>query len=254
MKSGRRSGRTTGNSYGDTLQLLARPLRYFDLGDPAGPAIARNHVAQAGSNGTYVNAEDADFRWPASVLTGPRRAAHDFDGVGERFSTSAALVNGLTRISMGAWITLDSLAASFVLMGCNHAVNRYCYLYIRATTGIVDVEMADGTTAISGTNDGTAVVVGRPTFVGVTWTGTQVKRYVNGVKVGTTDSWSGTALNDGGRPFFYGALNNAGVASNFLDGRMSHPFVTARALSDAEWMSLYVAGRSRHLGRPRAAA
>ncbi|TIT90391.1 MAG: LamG domain-containing protein [Mesorhizobium sp.] len=196
------------------------------------------------SNGTTPVAADSDpIGWAKSPVASQRIATQDtasarpfwktpnfarLDGADDNWLTTlnpSAAMSLFSRINMPA-----APSTTHIIAGAQVSVDRLYYGITAAGKlgGSVGVNV---TNTIVGTND----LRGRKLTVGMTFDGTTVKLFEDGVAVysGGQNGVVGTAA-----PIRIGAGNQGGVASNFFPGDIFNALAINRALSPAEILSL----------------
>lgn len=213
---------------GTVLAVLAALLQgapasdlilYWPLDEAAGPTAAD---AEGGNPGTYVGTPAPSTDRPTLLFTNDRSLS--FDGTSDALSRSAVtgLAAGNTPHTLATWIKVVALPANrawIALLG-NAGAGAHHWLLNSAGTTQFGVW--------NGTQKQPVLPVGEWHHVAVTFDGTNLAAYVDGVEVGTA---APASFNLQGVPFTVAQAHNN---ENFFNGILDDVRIYDRALTAAE--------------------
>ncbi|MFH0920724.1 MAG: LamG-like jellyroll fold domain-containing protein, partial [Fibrobacterota bacterium] len=205
------------NGFIDDARLFNRVLEANEIATLA--ATATEDISGNALHGAPIG---------ASVTTsGKSGNAYSFDGSNDYILVpDAAALEGMANFSMEAWIKPT------VLGSYNTIVNkRYCYLLTVDNTGKLQVYFGTGAGwgSLTVTSAG-AVTTGSWYHIAMTYNGTTVKTYINGIQDANTGAKTGTiATNTDPVEIGYRALE----ASQPFSGTMDEVVIYHQALTDS---------------------
>lgn len=176
---------------------------------------------------------------------GPQGDTGDWDGTADwMYITDAAQTNleGTGNFGIAAWMNLDTFSAALYVVASkfNGAENKRGYLFGPQESSGSLLRFQVETDAVTVTY-GSGFSTGTWYHIGMTFdtTSNNVKFYVNGSQVGTTQTMS-TNVTDYVTEFELGSLNNGGA--NRLDGKMNQICFWNKDVSATEFSDLYNSG------------
>jgi hypothetical protein len=193
-------------------------------------------LSLSGNNGTLTNGPTYSTNGGGTIV---------FDGTNDYVSLPNNLVGGFTGLTYGVWVYVNSLNNSSAYPGYIGAVvnnnasnNINLGIWISSTKQHIEISTtAQQNQAYEGTID---VPIQQWYYASMTWDGTYLTEYVNGVK-GRQVTTNGSILSD---TTFFG-LGQHGGGIYFFDGKMSNVQVYNRALSATEVLQNYNATKGR---------
>jgi hypothetical protein len=205
----------------------------------ASPPLMHAHLEFDQASGT--SATDASGNgWNGTLVNGPLWSpgiignAVDLDGTNDYVRIPSGVVNGLTEVTIAAWVNLDSLNnwARLFDFGAGTTTN----MFLAPRSGITNLPVFAITTSGSGgeqrINSSTAIATGAWTHVAVTiGTGTGII-YVNGLEVGRNSSMSLIPAALGATTQNY--IGRSQYSDPYLNGRVDDFRIYDEALSATE--------------------
>lgn len=203
-----------------------------------------------GNHGTLTNMS-AGTDWVGATVRGKSGFALDFDGTNDYVTIANKVVHSPTRITLALWYNTRTLPNSdfpyrFCLVSNADSSPPYGAWEIRGASSTT----LEGIVAISGESRTIALgtmVQNVWTFVTVTYDGTSLKGFRNGIEQ-ETKSYSGTAGTTP-QPIMLG--ENPGTPNRPYNGLLSDFSIYNRAISPAEIYELYRRGPGWYQRFPR---
>lgn len=189
------------------------------------------------------------------TLSGPVRGigrvgqALNFDGTNDYVDNSNSAVLKPTNFTLSTWTYADTGDATTYRLIFNPSYSdsgwdngwSLSQADDTATSGPYVVRWGDGTNPSAGTITGSTNIVGGWHHAVVTFDGTTMSLYVDGVLENSANAstlaYSGTNLNS-----YTGGGGSGGLGLNYFDGRIDETRLYSRALSTAEVKALYDIG------------
>ncbi len=201
-----------------------------------------------GNNGTLTSGP--------TVTSGMVGQALNFDGSNDYVSVGDSAVftpsGSGASISVSAWVRLESLPSSGSSYGIvakddfGTPADRSWSIVVLSAGGIqwLVSQVSDGATRMLISPTTNTLTLGAWTHIVSVYNGSDDTGYVyfNGVQDATTNTTALTGIFDSAIPVRIGAIDNSGVA-RFFDGQIDEVRIYNRALSAAEIIELYNAGR-----------
>ncbi len=203
-------------------------------------------VSVKGNNLTATNIDSTD------AVSGVRDEAYDFNGTDEYLSCTDADCGGTSGLdigsnewTVGSWIKTSSTnRQSIITKGTTsdysyelEASCPYC-----STTGASRFAIyQSGGAPYSSVCSNTDITDGKWHYITATWDPdtTTTKIYIDGILENTSTTTSGTINSDSGAAFNVG---HRADDSNYFDGLIDEPFVTATAISASKIKQMYEIG------------
>lgn len=145
-------------------------------------------------------------------------------------STKTGIPTGNTSRTFEAWVKIESLGATIVMLAYGTRANYQTWTWAVGTDGKQLVDIFNEASAISNT----AIQVGVWTHIAITYDGTTLTFYING-KADGTDTWTNTPNTGTTTDFYVGVNNNA--TQFFFDGLIKD----VRIFSDVRTLTEIVA-------------
>lgn len=177
-----------------------------------------------------------------TLVNGPIRVAGkfgnavDLDGTNDYVTLPAGVLNGLTDITVSAWVNLDSASTWSRVFDFGTGMSNY--MFLTASNGSV-VRFAIRTPSVGEQiiNGTSALPTGVWTHVAVTLSGSTGILYVNGIEVGRNTAMTLTPSSLGVTTQNY--IGNSQWPDPYLNGRVDEFRIYADALSADEMAALY---------------
>lgn len=231
------------NTYVDIVMANggANLLRYHRLGETSGTV-----AYDIGGTAQHGATHGTPTQGVAGLISGDTDTCYTLAAASSQYvsSPTTSLPTGNAAISFAAWIKFAANPAGnqFVWAygatagGAHNGVS----LYIDAS-GRPNCDVFNGT----GTVTGTALALNVPHFLVVTWDGTTLRLYVDGVSVGTPTTPGANTIPTTAIACNFGATSGA---VSFFSGQMDEVCVYNAALSAANVSAIYTAGHTGATG------
>lgn len=208
------------------------------------------------TSGTRVDAHGSNDLTDVDTVTsgtGKIDTAADFERTNTEWLTiTDAAQSGLdltSDCSFNLWQNLESLPTggaqySYISKFLSTGNQRSYILYLVESAGTITLNFLSYTNGSTGTTKTVTWAPSTATWYMVTMTYTaaagEVRFYVDGTQLGTTQTGAGTSIFNGTAPFDIGDVNQFGTLG--FDGLLDEVSVHSRVLSDSEITEIYNAG------------
>ena len=195
-----------------------------------GTGVFSENITGLTANTTYfyrayaINTQGTDYGAVKTVLL---NNALNFDGTNDRITIADnAAFDFSSGFTAEAWINPDVLGTQTYLS--QYASSQEAFAFILLSSGKIEFTVTTDGSTDQFFESSTAITAGTWSHVALTFNGTTVRAYINGVAAGTK-AVSGTMFNSTS-PIEIGARNNA----HFFNGNIDEVRVWTRVLTEAE--------------------
>jgi len=213
--------------------------------------LNQDAASDASGNGRNLEVTGATYNTTTKKLGS---AAGEFDGADDKMTSTATGFDGLTAITVAAWVYADTKGDyEHIIAKGNiaNAIGEHSWGFIFMTgdsTAKLIWRVSNGTSEPLIESDA-SFPTGQWVHIIGTWDGTTIKMYIDNVLQTATDSLTGTMsdINDTTYPMRLGSSANVG---QYFDGKLDEVAIWNREITAAERSQVFNSGTGIEIPYP----